>query len=156
MRLRLFSSHFEAVDIVLFLRAMSLARLAQRVTSSPIPDVVEAISKRGGGGRQHAIHRVELAAKRAVTRWRRWFGGIETCLTRSLVLGGLLAGRGNVVLAIGFRPGEDEPALDGHAWVTVDGRPAGADSRLAKERYTRVLTVPFSWPSGEERRDRER
>jgi hypothetical protein len=34
--------------------------------------------------------------------------------------------------------------LDGHAWVTVDGRPVGHDGALAREGYTRVLTVPFS------------
>jgi hypothetical protein len=65
-------------------------------------------------------------------------------------MGGLLAGRGEVALNIGFRPGEEEPALDGHAWVTVDGRAVGTDGSLAKERYTRVLTVPFSRGSGEE------
>jgi hypothetical protein len=54
-----------------------------------------------------------------------------------------------VTLNIGFRPGEDEPALDGHAWVSVDGEPVGADGELARERYTRVLTVPFSGTSGE-------
>jgi hypothetical protein len=66
------------------------------------------------------------------------------------VLGGLLAGRGEVVLNIGFRPGEEEPTLDGHAWVTVDGNPVGADGGLSKERYTRVLAVPFLSGSGEE------
>jgi len=137
-------------DIVLFLRAMRLARTAQRVRSSPIPDVVELISRRGGGGGDHPVRRVEQATKRGIVRWHRWFGGIDSCLTRSLVLGGLLAGRGEVALNIGFRPGEDEPALDGHAWVTIDGHPVGADGGLAKERYTRVLTVPFLRASGEE------
>jgi hypothetical protein len=55
-----------------------------------------------------------------------------------------------VMLNIGFRPGEEEPSVDGHAWVTVDGRPVGADGDLARERYTRVLTVLFSRDSGEE------
>ena len=85
-----------------------------------------------------------------MVRWRRWFGGVDTCLTRSLVLGGLLAGRGEVELNVGFRPGEREPAVDGHAWVTVDGRPVGNDGRLAEERYTRVIAVPFSIVSGDE------
>jgi hypothetical protein len=71
-------------------------------------------------------------------------------LTRSLVLGGLLVGRRDVKLNLGFRPGEAEPALDGHAWVTIDGRPVGADGSLAEERYTRVLAVPFSTSAKEE------
>jgi hypothetical protein len=62
----------------------------------------------------------------------------------------MLAGRGDVQLNIGFRPGEEKPAVDGHAWVTVDGSAVGADGDLAGERYTRVLTVPFSGDSGEE------
>jgi len=75
---------------------------------------------------------------------------MDTCLIRSLVLGGLLAGRGEVMLNIGFRPGEEEPSVDGHAGVTVDGRPVGADGDLARERYTRVLTVLVSRDAGEE------
>jgi hypothetical protein len=144
------TTRFNPVDIGLFLRALVMARQAQLVRRLPVPKIVEVISQRGGGGHGHPIRRVELAATRAVTRWSRWFGGVDTCLTRSLVLGGLLAGRGDVALNIGFRPGEEEPALDGHAWVTIDGRPAGADGSLAKERYTRVLTVPFLRGSGEE------
>ena len=124
--------------------------MAQRVRASSIREVVELISQRAGGGGEHPVHRLERATKRAVLRSRRWFGGVDTCLTRSLVLGGLLAGRGEVALNIGFRPGEEEPALDGHAWVTIDGRAAGADGSLAKERYTRVLRVPFSCASGEQ------
>lgn len=53
------------------------------------------------------------------------------------------------MLNIGFRPGEEQPLIDGHAWVTVDGNPVGADGDLARERYTRVLTVAFLRGSGE-------
>ena len=115
-----------------------------------MPDIVASIARRGGGGGRQPTQRVELAATRAVARWCRWCGGIDTCLTRSLVLGGMLVGRGIVELNIGFRPGEEEPALDGHAWVTVDGRPVGNDGSLAQERYTRVLATPFSRSPGEE------
>jgi hypothetical protein len=116
----------------------------------PVPDVVAAIALTGGGGRGYPAPRVELATARAVTRWRRWFGGIDSCLIRSLVLGGLLAGQGDVKLNIGFRPGEEKPTVDGHAWVTVNGSPVGADGGFAGERYTRVLELPFSRDSGEE------
>ncbi len=142
-------SRINPVDILLFLSALKLARRAQRVRRVPVPDVVEDIAARSGGGRDYPVPRVELAAVRAANRWRRWFGGFDTCLIRSLVLGGLLANRGEVMLNIGFRPGEDQPSIDGHAWVTVDGNRVGADGDLAKERYTRVLTVPFLRGSGE-------
>jgi hypothetical protein len=54
------------------------------------------------------------------------------------------------MLNIGFRLGEDQPAIDGHAWVSVDGIPVGTDGDLSRERYTRVLTVPFLCSSGEQ------
>ena len=143
-------SRLNPADVGLFLRALVLARHAQRVRRAPVPDVVASIASRGGGGGRQPTQRVELATIRAVATWRRWCGGIDTCLTRSLVLCGMLAGRGDVELNIGFRPGEEEPALDGHAWVTVDGCPVGSDGSLAQERYTRVLAVPFSRGPGEE------
>jgi hypothetical protein len=119
------------------------------VTSDPISVVVEEMSRRSSEGPQVATSRLELASTRAVSRWKRWFGGIDTCLTRSLVFGALLAGRGEVTLNVGFRPGEDEPSLDGHAWVTVDGKAVGSDGSLSKEGYTQVLEIPFSSSSGE-------
>jgi len=127
-----------------------LAGRAQRVRSEPVSAVVAEIARRGGAGGDWTADRLELAARRAVAVWRRWLGGIDTCLTRSLVLGGMLVGRGEVVLNIGFRPGEEDPALDGHAWVTVDDRAVGRDGALAGERYTRVLAVSFTSGPGEE------
>jgi hypothetical protein len=138
------------VDIGLLIRALVLARRAQRVRSTPVAEVVADIAHSRGAAGLRPEDRVELAARRAVARWSRWFGGIDTCLTRSLVLGGMLAGRGEVVLNVGFRPGKEETAVDGHAWVTVDGRPVGGDGALAQERYTRILTVPFTSGPGEE------
>jgi hypothetical protein len=129
---------------------MVLARRAQLTRRLPVSEVVLLISHAGGGGRDYSVRRLELAAKRATSRWSRWFRGIDTCLTRSLVLGGLLVGRGDVELNLGFRPGEDEPNLDGHAWITIDGRPIGVDGSLAEGRYTRVLAVPFSKGTMEE------
>jgi hypothetical protein len=140
----------DPLDVGLFIRALLLARRAQRVRSAPIAEVVAEIVRSGGAGGLWPQSRVELAARRAVAGWRRWFGGIDTCLTRSLVLGGMLAGRGEVMLNVGFRPGEEELTVDGHAWVTVDGRPVGGDGALAQERYTRILAVPFTRGPGEE------
>jgi hypothetical protein len=144
------NSRFNLVDLALFFRALPLARRAQLARRLPVAEVVKLVSRRGGRGRHYSVRRLEMAATRAISRWSRWFGGLDTCLTRSLVLGGLLVGRGDVKLNLGFRPGEVEPALDGHAWVTIDGRPVGADGSLAEERYTRVLAVPISKGSGEE------
>lgn len=130
------------IDLLLVARALRLAHRAQRVRRVSLAEAVRGVAGRGGGS-GYSIERIDLAAARAVSRWKRWFGGIDTCLTRSLVLGGMLAGRGDVRLNVGFRPGEEESALHGHAWVTVDGRAVGGDGGLAEERYTRVLTVQF-------------
>jgi hypothetical protein len=139
---------FNLIDIALFVRALGLARRAQNVSSEPVPAVVHDMSRKSGKGLQFSISRIELASTRAVSRWKRWFGGVDSCLTRSLVLGALLAGRGEVALNIGFRPGDEEPSIDGHAWVTVDGQAIGSDGSLSQERYTRVIEIPFARKSG--------
>jgi len=161
-----------AADLLLFLAALPLARRAQRVRDTRLPDVVAAMAARGAlhrglpvldllprpaggvdagasnGLRTVDTERVARAAGRATARWARWFGGLDSCLTRSLVAGGMLAGAGEVVLQVGFRPGEPERTVDGHAWVTVDGRPVGPDGQLAEERYERVLEIPFGAAGG--------
>jgi hypothetical protein len=117
-------------DIALFVTALKLARKAQRVSKDPLPQVVESLAGRRNGPKVFSEDELGLAAARATARWSRWFGGVDTCLVRSLVLAALLIGRGEVVLHIGFRPGESEANLDGHAWVTLDGHPVGADGRF--------------------------
>jgi len=106
-------------EVVLFVRALPLARVAQAVKVEPLPRVV---ARMGTGGRGIAKDEAMRAAQRACGRWARWFGGIDTCLTRSLVAGALLAGGHEVVLHVGFRPTDrGADAVDGHAWLVVDG-----------------------------------
>jgi len=145
-----FSNRYNPVDLALFIRAMALARHAQRASSVPLPALVAEMSRRSGGCRRHSADRLGRATERATSRWSRWCGGFDTCLVRSLVLGALLADRGGVALNIGFKPGEDEPSVDGHAWVTIQGSPVGPDGSRATEHYRRLLAVPFGDP-GEER-----
>ena len=135
---------FNPVELALFARALALARRAQNVRSIPITVVVEDLCTRGGGLRRFSTNRLVRAAGRASARWTSWFGGMNTCLVRSLVLGALLSDREGVALNVGFRPGDDpEPRLAGHAWVTVQGIPIGGDGDLAGNSYTRVLEIPF-------------
>ncbi len=56
----------------------------------------------------------------------------------------MLADHQDVALVIGFRPGVEEAAVDGHAWVTVAGRPVGPDGILAQDDYSKLITVPFA------------
>lgn len=135
---------FNPVDLFLFARALPLAKRAQRARSVPIPVLVTDLRRHGAGLGGYPIDRLSLAAERATARWSTWFGGMNTCLVRSLVLGGLLGDRGDVVLNVGFCPGDGpEPSLTGHAWVTVNSKPVGRDGDLAATRYTRVLEVQY-------------
>ena len=143
-----------AVDLYLFFRALPPARLAQRVKTTPLDRVVADMIVRRGVSGSHTVDGVARAAARATARWSRWFGGLDTCLTRSLVLGSMLKDREGVALVIGFRSDDNHDAVAGHAWVAVNGRPVGPDSRLADDTYSRLLEVPFSDPSSEKRRER--
>ena len=80
------------------------------------------MGKLSGLGRVDEPVEAMRAAQRACNRWARWFGGLDSCLTRSLVAGALLAGSHEVVLHVGFRPTDQgAEAVDGHAWLVVDG-----------------------------------
>lgn len=137
-------SQFNPLDIALFVRALPLVRHAQRVRTVSIQAVVDDLGRCGGNLDMFSVERLARAGERACRRWSSWFGGLNTCLVRSLVLGALLAGRGEVVLNLGFRPGDDsDPGLAGHAWVTLDGRPVGGDGPRPETRYTRVLEIPY-------------
>ena len=134
----------QSIDLLLFLKALGRARRAQRVSVEPITRVAEAMNRRGGGNRRYSADRLALATARATARWARWFGGLDTCLIRSLVLASMLADHQDVALVIGFRPGVEEAAVDGHAWVTVAGLPVGPDGILAQDDYSKLITVPFT------------
>jgi len=132
------------VDLFLFARALPLAKRAQRARTMPIPALVTDLQWRGAGLGGYPNDRLLLAAERATALWSAWFGGMNTCLVRSLVLGALLGDHGDVVLNVGFCPGDGpEPSLTGHAWVTVNSKPVGRDGDLAATRYTRVLELQY-------------
>jgi hypothetical protein len=111
-----------ASEIMLFLRALPIARASQDVRRNPLHQVIQrvrSVSVRTGVRDPDDAVR---AAARVCSRWARWFGGIDTCLTRSLVAGALLSGRHEVMLHVGFRPTDrGAEAVDGHAWLVVDG-----------------------------------
>ncbi len=137
---------FHPVDLAIFMKALVLARRAQRVGSRPLPQVVAEMMRSGGGPLTISTERMNRATVRATSRWARWGGGRDTCLVRSLVLGALLFNRGRTVLTIGFRPGEHPADPDGHAWLTLDGKPVGSDSTLVAGEYARLLELPFAEP----------
>jgi hypothetical protein len=136
-------------DVTLFVAALPLARRAQAVRSRPLARVVASMAR--ARGRTGDPRRAALAAARACGRYGRWFGGLNTCLTRSLVAGALLCGRHQVNLHVGFRSGSDDLPLDGHAWLTVGGRMLDlARPDEAALPYTEVMVIPFGGEGGSE------
>ena len=134
-------------DVVLFLTALPMAKRAQIVTSKPLPAAVQMMAI--AEGRVVEPPRARAAAARACARYERWFGGLNSCLTRSLVAGALLCGAHEVVLHVGFRPGTDELPVDGHAWLTVDGEVLDlTDPGDRTVPYTGALEIPFSEERG--------
>ena len=136
-------------DLLLFAEALRLTRRAQRVRGEPLEEVVRLVA--GGGLVAHTDlpQRAALAANRAGARGARWFGWLNTCLTKSLTAGGLLATRRQVVLHVGFRPGSEASMVDGHAWLGVDGKEIqlSAPPDLGEKPYTGILEIPFD-PQG--------
>jgi hypothetical protein len=133
-------------EIILFFKALPVARAAQCVRSEPLPKAVDRVCATVGGAAVGDLDQAVSASRRACGRYARWFGGLDTCLTRSLVAGALLSASREVVLHIGFRPTEvGADAVDGHAWLVVDGETVeltGLDHRH-EEPYSSSLQLPM-------------
>jgi hypothetical protein len=65
-------SRLNPVDVGLFLRALGLARHAQRIRSAPVPDVVASIASRGGGGGRQPTQSISAFGREK--RNRPWTG----------------------------------------------------------------------------------
>ena len=101
----------------------------------PLRTLMGVAEPRRLGASLHADERQRIES--GVRRLGRVLGGRD-CLERSLVAYRFLARSGaRPMLHIGF--GRDDQALDGHAWVTVDGLPV-AETEDAVSRYVEVLT----------------
>ena len=131
-------------DLLVFARALDLARRAQEVRRTPIEAVVRELLHHRGRPTKLSVPDLSLATRRATRRWARWGRGLDTCLIRSLVLGALIADRGRVVLTVGFRPGDDANVPEGHAWLTLDGRELGHDDEVAIADLARLADYPFA------------
>ena len=84
---------------------------------------------------QHVVNTALLASRRAVVR----FCPLNSCLTRSVVLYRLLASYEGVAIHYGFR--RRDGALEGHAWVTVDGIAVGEPDG-ARDGYIEMAVPP--------------
>ena len=131
---------------MLFTAALRYVPGALGVRSTPLPKVIQGMGSPGFPARKISSDEALRAAQRACSRWARWFGGLDSCLTRSLVAGALLAGSHEVVLHVGFRPTDQgSEAVDGHAWLVVDGEVVeltGLDHEHG-EPYESTLELPM-------------
>ncbi|HVN76622.1 MAG TPA: lasso peptide biosynthesis B2 protein [Thermoanaerobaculaceae bacterium] len=137
-------TRFSVREIALFLHALRLSVKAQRVQRRSLEDVAGALVRTRPLPRGVGADAAARAAGRACSRVKRWAGGLDTCLTRSLVAGALLADRPGVVLHVGFRGQATGPLHEGHAWVTLDGRNV-TDARDGEHAgpFTEALRVPL-------------
>jgi hypothetical protein len=134
--------------VLVFVKAIDLARRAQKVRRLPIEEVVQELLHHRGRVTKLPVADLSRATRRATRRWARWGGGIDTCLIRSLVLGALLADRGRVVLTVGFRPGDAAAVPEGHAWLTLNGIELGHDGEVEVTDLSRLAEYPFAIAEG--------
>jgi hypothetical protein len=110
-------------DILLFGNAFYLAWLAGKaLRKTPIRDSLRCLCRNPVVMPANARPLdIRLAATRASRHIGR-LGGLDSCITRSLVIARLLRDQDDVSLHLGFMPA-DEPgkAITGHAWVCLDG-----------------------------------
>ena len=131
-------------ELVLFLQALRLARRAQAVGRTPLPELAVALSRSRflpSAADPEASLRATL---RAVSRGDRWFGWLGTCLVKALVLSTLLGRRGGVELVLGVRKGRGDSPIDAHAWVRVGGRELSllGPAEAAAEGYETLTVLP--------------
>ena len=71
---------------------------------------------------------------------RRLLGRLDSCLTRSLVAGALVADRPGVAVRIGVhRPRRTGDLLDAHGWLTLADRAVGEDA--GDRRFEEVMAL---------------
>lgn len=110
---------FRPADLVVFAGALSLFRTADMIRKKPITAVLPTMNRQRPAIRTGDVDRAVRASQRAGPRAARWFGTLDTCLTRTMVAATLLENRSQTRLAIGFRPSLKESTLDGHAWLAI-------------------------------------
>jgi hypothetical protein len=131
-------------ELVLFLHALRLARRAQAVGCTPLPELVAALPRTRFLPTRIDPDAAFRATTRAVSRGTRWFGWLGTCLVKALVLSALLADHDGVELVLGVRKGTGDSPIDGHAWVRVGDREFSllGPPEAAGEVYSTMTALP--------------
>ena len=122
------------LDLVLLTLALPVAWKARTVRNRSIEDVAAELSRQPSFFKPVDVRRAQRAAARACRILSRFTGTLDTCLTRSLVAGALLAHRAGVELPVGFKAMTGRDALfEGHAWITMN--PVCVYRRIRKLKY---------------------
>lgn len=105
----------------LTLIALRLGLRAQAIKREPLASTLSAVLHAHRASANADPLACAQAAARAAALLGR-FGLLGNCIVRALITAALLAQLPKVALHIGFRDATVAP-VDGHAWVTLDGRP---------------------------------
>lgn len=128
-----------------YLSALRLALVAQGVRRHRVDEIIPRLLGTGYLPRTVDSRTATRVAWRT-SRLLGLFGGLDSCLVRSLVLGTLLSDRPGVFIHLGFRPGEAD--TEGHAWVSINDRVLGFsdDEQDNPQRYTIARSLPLQRP----------
>ena len=131
-------------EVLLFVHALRLARLAQAVGRTPLPELVATLPRTRFLPRKVDPDAALRATTRAVSRGSRWFGWLGTCLVKALVLSALVADQDGVELVLGARKGAGVAPIDAHAWVRVGGREFSllGPAESAEGDYLALTAIP--------------
>jgi hypothetical protein len=130
-------------DLLLFVHALRLAWMARNVGySRPVARLVDDLNALPLLPREVEPAAAVRAASRACVRLHRWAGGLDSCLTRSLVAGALLSDRDEVLLHLGLvPPGEERDNAVGHAWLSVSGEIVEPKSSHDSSEFPEMLRL---------------
>lgn len=132
-------------DLLLFGHAVRLALVARQVRVCSLTEVAARLRRARFLPHATDPQAAYRAAGRACSCLARTLGGLDTCLTRSLVAGALLGTScKRVEVHVGFRPDEATATrVGGHAWVAADGQLLGEKAPGSREPFTSTICIPM-------------
>lgn len=119
-RERQLSCHKGPTDFRLMVHGLRWVQRTNRLSPGGLPQLLAQAA--AGPSQTLDMDRAICGARRAALRGEIWFGWLNSCLSKSIALLGLLGGQDGLRLHIGFRAGNNGQGLhEGHAWVSLNG-----------------------------------
>lgn len=131
------------MPVKLTIIAILLALKVRKISHTPLDRLIIDLAATRGLPRASRITDAATATQIACRLVGR-LGLLNTCITRSVVMGTLIADRPNVTIHIGFRPSESHQT-EGHAWLTCNDKliPLFAGEADEVRQYQRTLSFPL-------------